>query len=96
MVADVFGLHEAKQQLVARIKRSSKYYGQTPAGAWFDVRVVADTYYHLRGNNNNYRLSDVVLGMRIDGGTVVDLASGKTQQPAHAQSPKPRPSHDHH
>lgn len=65
------------QQLVARIKRSSKYYGQTEPGAWFDVRVVADTYYHLRGNNNNYRLSDVTLGMRLDGG-IVDFASGKT------------------
>ncbi len=66
------------QQLVARIKRSSKYYGQTEPGAWFEVRVVADTHYHLRGNNNNYRLSDVALGMRLDGGVVVDLASGKT------------------
>lgn len=65
------------QQLVARIKRSSKYYGQTEPGAWFDVRVVADTYYHLRGNNNYYRLSDVTLGMRLDGGIVV-FASGKT------------------
>ena len=66
------------QQLVARIKRSSKYYGQTEPGAWFDVRVVADTHYHLRGNDNNYRLSDVALGMRLDCGTVVDLVSGKT------------------
>jgi hypothetical protein len=67
------------QQLVARIKRSSKYYGQTEPGAWFDVRVVADTHYHLRGNNNNYRLSDVALGMRLDDGIVVDLVNGKTQ-----------------
>ncbi len=66
-----------KQQLVARIKRSSKYYGQTERDAWFNVRVVADTYYHLRGNNNNYRLSDVALGMRLDNG-VVDLTNGKT------------------
>lgn len=66
------------QQLVARIKRSSKYYGQTAAGAWFNVRVVADTFYQLRGNNNNYRLSDVTLGMRIDKVSVVDLVSGKT------------------
>lgn len=65
------------QQLVARIKRSSKYYGQTKPGAWFDVRVVADTSYHLRGNDNSYRLSDVALGMRLDGGNVVDLTSGK-------------------
>lgn len=65
------------QQLVARIKRSSKYYGQTEAGAWFDVRVVADTHYHLRGNNNSYRLSDVVLGVRI-GASIVDLLTGRT------------------
>jgi hypothetical protein len=66
------------QQLVARIKRSSKYYGQTQRDVWFDVRVVADTHYHLRGNNNNYRLSDVALGMRFDGGIIVDLTNGKT------------------
>jgi hypothetical protein len=68
------------QQLVARLKRTSKYYGQTEPGAWFDVRVVADTHYHLRGNNNNYRLSDVVLGMRFEDGTVVDLVSGKSKR----------------
>lgn len=66
----------SNQQLVARIKRNSKYWGQTPPNMWFDVRVV-DDYYHLRGNNNNYRLSDVVLGMRLSNGTIVDLASGK-------------------
>ena len=27
------------QQLVARIKRGSKYYGQTEPGAWFNVRA---------------------------------------------------------
>ena len=72
--------HEAKyqpaavrQQLVARIKRSSKYYGQTAAGAWFDVRVVPDMGYGLRGNNNNYRFGDVVFGIRLDDGAVVEL-----------------------
>jgi hypothetical protein len=70
----------AAQQLVARIKRSSKYYGQTDPGAWFDVRVTADTDYHLRGNKNNYHLSDVALGMRLDSSTVVDLANGKTDR----------------
>ena len=40
------------QQLVARIKRSSKYYGQTAPGEWFDVRVVNDRSYAVRGNNN--------------------------------------------
>jgi hypothetical protein len=66
------------QKLVARIKRSSKYWGQTEPNKWFDVRVVADTFYQLRGNHNNYRLSDVVLGMRLDDGTIVDLSNGKT------------------
>jgi hypothetical protein len=63
------------QQLVARIKRSSKYWGQTPPNQWFDVRVVDDASYRVRGNDNNYRLSDVVLGVRIDD-AIVDLTSG--------------------
>lgn len=65
------------QQLVARIKRSSKYWGQTKPNHWFDVRVVADTYYHLRGNSNNYRLSDVALGVRLADGAVVDFTNGR-------------------
>lgn len=65
------------QQLVARIKRSSKYWGQTKPNQWFDVRVVADTFYHLRGNNNNYRLSDVALGVRL-ADSIVDLSNGRT------------------
>lgn len=65
------------QQLVARIKRSSKYWGQTAPNAWFDVRVVEDTYYQLRGNNNNYRFSDVVMGVRFEGG-IVDFKTGRT------------------
>lgn len=72
--------HEAKyqptvvrQQLVARIKRSSKYAYQAPKGEWFDVRVVLDMGYGLRGNNNNYRFGDVVFGIRVDDGTVIEL-----------------------
>lgn len=72
--------HEAKyqpsverQQLVARIKRSSKYAYQAPKGGWFDVRVVPDMGYGLRGNNNNYRFGDVVFGIRLDDGTIVEL-----------------------
>lgn len=65
------------QQLVARIKRRSKYWGQTPPNQWFNVRVVFDASYRLRGNGNNYRLSDVVLGVRMDDDSVVDLVSGK-------------------
>ena len=64
------------QQLVARIKRSSKYYGQTMPGEWFDVQVVDDASYRLRGNDNDYRLSDVALGVRV-GSVVVDLTTGK-------------------
>lgn len=71
-------------QLVARIKRSSKYWGQTAPNAWFDVRVVADNYYQLRGNNNNYRFSDVVMGMRLDG-VVMDFKTGR-HVPAHQRS----------
>jgi len=70
-------IRRSTQQLVARIKRSSKYYGQTAHNQWFEVRVVSDTHYHLRGNSNNYRLSDVSLGMRLDDGSVVDLVTGK-------------------
>jgi len=65
------------QQLVARIKRCSKYWGQTAPNQWFDVRVVEDTYYRLRGNNNNYRLDDVIIGVRLANGFIVDLVNGK-------------------
>jgi len=61
------------QQLVARIKRSSKYAYQAPKGGWFDVCVVPDMGYGLRGNNNNYRFCDVVFGIRLEDGTVVEL-----------------------
>jgi hypothetical protein len=71
------GAEHKPQQLVARIKRSSKYWGQTKPNEWFEVRVVSDTYYQLRGNNNNYRLGDVALGMRLDSGAIVDLVNGK-------------------
>ncbi len=67
---------QGDQQLVARIKRSSKYWGQTAPNAWFAVRVV-DDWYHLRGNSNNYRLSDVALGVRLPTGVVIELATGK-------------------
>jgi len=68
------------QQLVARIKRRSKYWGQTAPHQWFEVRVVEDAGYRLRGNNNNYRLGDVILGVRLADGSIVDLANGKTSR----------------
>lgn len=69
-------MSEQQLQLVARIKRSSKYWGQTAPNQWFDVRVVEDNYYQLRGNSNNYRLCDVVCGVRLESGAIVDLAKG--------------------
>lgn len=66
-------MEAAGQQLVARIKRSSKYYGQTAPNAWFDVLVCGDRSYRLRGNSNNYRTSDVVFGIRLDSGEIVEL-----------------------
>lgn len=70
-------------QLVARIKRNSKYFGQTEAGAWFDVIAVEDRHYQLRGNNNNYRVSDVVMGARV-GNSIVDFSNGKMVSAAQA------------
>ena len=70
----------ADQQLVARIKRRSKYWGQTEPHQWFDVRVVEDAGYSLRGNSNNYRSDDVILGVRLAIGFIVDLASGRTNR----------------
>jgi hypothetical protein len=68
------------QQLVARIKRRSKYWGQSAPNQWFDVRVVEDTSYRLRGNNNNYRLDDVIIGVRLANGFIVDLVNGKVSR----------------
>ena len=74
------------QQLIARIKRSSKYWGQTAPNAWFDARVVTDTYYQLRGNNNNYRFVDVVMGMRTGDGSIVDFKTGRVTRPERAST----------
>lgn len=60
------------QQLVARIKRGSKYRHQAPAGDWFDVRINR-RYPVVSGNNNAYEMRDVVFGVRLDDGTVVEL-----------------------
>ena len=60
------------QQLVARIKRTSKYSHQLPPGEWFDVRFNR-RYPVVSGNNNAYEKSDVVFGVRLDDGTVLEL-----------------------
>lgn len=67
------------QQLVARIKRSSKYSHQSPPEVWFAARIVDDHLTPIRGNDNNYRFCDVALGVIVDG-AVVELATGKTVQ----------------
>jgi len=64
---------DGSQQLVARIKRTSKYAYQAPASGWFDVSVVHDMGYGLRGNNNQYRFGDVVFGIRLADGSVAEL-----------------------
>lgn len=61
------------QKLVARIKRTSKYYDQRPSGEWFTATVVHDHGYPIRGNGNNYRMSDVVFGVRLEDDSVVEL-----------------------
>lgn len=65
------------QQLVARIKRSSKYWGQTAPNHWFDVHVVSGDTYCLRGACNSYRLADCALGIRLADGTIVDLSKAR-------------------
>lgn len=60
------------QQLVARIKRSSKYRHQSPPDEWFDVRL-SRRYPVVSGNNNAYELSDVAFGVRIDDGSIIEL-----------------------
>lgn len=44
------------------------------------IRIVDDAGYRLRGNKNNYRLDDVVIGVRLANGSIVDLTSGKTSR----------------
>ncbi|KAB2839893.1 MAG: hypothetical protein F9K47_14920 [Burkholderiales bacterium] len=58
------------QQLHAKIKRSSKYYGQGEKGALFEVFVEAGNpaaYLVQGGPGGQYRLSDVNLYIVEDG-----------------------------
>ncbi|UYO41959.1 hypothetical protein KQX62_11975 [Rhodopseudomonas palustris] len=59
------------QQLVARIKKSSKYSYQSPPGEWFEVSV--DRHKDFRGNSNCYRACDLAFAVRLDDGTVIEL-----------------------
>lgn len=60
-------------QLVARIKRGSKYAYQAPEGGWFEVREMNRGYPQVVGNSNNYDRSDVTFGVRLDDGSIVEL-----------------------
>ena len=58
------------QQLYAKIKRTSKYYGQTEHGALFPVFVLAgwaEGYVVQGGPGGQYRLKDVNLYVVDDG-----------------------------
>lgn len=66
-----------KQQLVARIKRSSKYSHQAPSEGWFAAEIIDAQFDHVvYGNDNCYRFADVSLGVVV-GGAVIELAGGK-------------------
>jgi hypothetical protein len=64
------------QQLYAKIKRSSKYYGQGEMGALFEVFVEAghpEAYLVQGGPGGQYRLSDVNLFV-VDEGREVRIS----------------------
>lgn len=64
------------QQLYAKIKRSSKYYGQGKAGALFEAFVEAGepTGYLVQGGpGGQYKLSDVDLYI-VEGGREVRIS----------------------
>lgn len=61
---------EGGQKIYAKIKRTSKYYGQSEPGALFPVFVVAgwrDGYVVQGGPGGQYRLRDVNLYVIQDG-----------------------------
>lgn len=64
------------QQLVGRIKKSSRYSAQAPRQTWFTLTIVDDRLSPIRGNDNNYRFCDVAMGVVV-GGHVVELDTGK-------------------
>lgn len=78
------------QQLVARIKRGSEYWGQTAPNQWFDVSIENDDFYRIRGNDNRYRVRDVALGARLKDGSVLDLTTGRVSTRDGASAMRPR------
>lgn len=65
------GTKRGGQQIYAKIKKSSKYYGQTKPGALFPVFVdagIRDDYKVQGGPGGQYRLVDVNLFVLDDAG----------------------------
>lgn len=66
---------ERGQHLYAKIKRSSKYYGQTPPGALFAVFLEpGDSYVVKGGPGGQYRLTDVNLFIKDDDGRELKIS----------------------
>lgn len=67
---------EATQQIYAKIKRSSKYYGQSKLGERFEAHIqYQDGWeYVVHGNDNDYRLSDVNLFVVDEKGNELRIA----------------------
>lgn len=64
----------SKTQLYARIKKSSKYYGQTPDGLKFEVFILHGGEYVVQGGpGGQYRLSDVNLFAEDQAGVLVRI-----------------------
>lgn len=66
------------QQLVARIKKTSKYFRQSPhfwegRSPWFEVEFEHDSGYSISGNSNQYRRADLVFGVKLENGDVAEI-----------------------
>jgi hypothetical protein len=57
---------EAGQKIFARIRKSSKYFGQGGEGKFFAV-VIMPGQYSVQANHNQYRLIDVDLFAEFGG-----------------------------
>lgn len=64
------------QRIYAKIKKSSKYHGQTAPGERFEVEIKPQCHfeYVVHGNSNVYRLSDVNLFVVSDSGVELRIA----------------------
>ncbi len=62
-----------QKQFVARIKKTSEYYGQTELGEWFAIEIeYRYDNFCIVGNQNVYRFRDVDIGV-LSGEAVIKL-----------------------